>query len=419
MTDISAQLQLPYLAAGQAQKHVTVNDSLRRLDAIVQLSVVSSTTIAQPASPVDGSVYIVPAGKTGTQWATFANWALGYYRDGAWEQITPREGWRAFVKDTDQLVYYTGSAWSLFPVGKLVTVSATDKVLGRATAGAGAAEEIALTAAGRALIDAADATAQRATLGLGSAALKNTGSSGDAVPLLDQSNEWGGDQVYRGYRIVLLPAAAGSGSTGIRLRTFAGEGKFDFGYDEASDGFFLNRFSGGSYADSPLLISGATGAITHKGNAVFHAGASPAPAADNTYNLGSASFRFGTVYAATGTINTSDAREKTALEPIPEAALRAVRRILAGVGVFQWREAVARKGHDPARGGARLHVGVTAQAVRDAFLAEGEDPERWALFCEDKIAGPDGEGTRQGLRTDQLMMLALAAQAEPRGAVAC
>ena len=40
----TSSLVLPYLAVGQAQKHVTVNESLRRLDALVQLSVVSATT---------------------------------------------------------------------------------------------------------------------------------------------------------------------------------------------------------------------------------------------------------------------------------------------------------------------------------------------------------------------------------------
>ena len=49
---------------------------------------------------------------------------------------------------------------------KIQNISATDKVLGRATAGAGDIEEITCTAAGRALIDDADATAQRTTLGL-------------------------------------------------------------------------------------------------------------------------------------------------------------------------------------------------------------------------------------------------------------
>jgi hypothetical protein len=49
---------------------------------------------------------------------------------------------------------------------KLANVSATDRLLGRSSAGAGAIEEITCTAAGRALIDDADAAAQRTTLGL-------------------------------------------------------------------------------------------------------------------------------------------------------------------------------------------------------------------------------------------------------------
>jgi len=55
-----------------------------------------------------------------------------------------------------------------------LNVSATDKLLGRSTAGAGAVEEITLTSAGRALLDDADAAAQRTTLGLGTAATSNT-----------------------------------------------------------------------------------------------------------------------------------------------------------------------------------------------------------------------------------------------------
>ena len=48
---------------------------------------------------------------------------------------------------------------------KIQDVSATDKVLGRSTAGAGDVEEIACTAAGRAILDDADAAAQLTTLG--------------------------------------------------------------------------------------------------------------------------------------------------------------------------------------------------------------------------------------------------------------
>lgn len=58
----------------------------------------------------------------------------------------------------------------------LQNVTATDKLLGRSTAGAGDIEEIACTAAGRALIDDADAAAQRTTLGLGTAATQASGA---------------------------------------------------------------------------------------------------------------------------------------------------------------------------------------------------------------------------------------------------
>jgi hypothetical protein len=51
-----------------------------------------------------------------------------------------------------------------FTYAKLQNVSDTDKLLGRSTAGAGDIEEIACTAAGRAILDDADAAAQRTTL---------------------------------------------------------------------------------------------------------------------------------------------------------------------------------------------------------------------------------------------------------------
>lgn len=53
---------------------------------------------------------------------------------------------------------------------KIQDVSATDRLLGRSTSGAGVVEEIPLTAAGRALLDDASASAQRTTLGLGTIA---------------------------------------------------------------------------------------------------------------------------------------------------------------------------------------------------------------------------------------------------------
>lgn len=109
---VSTNLNLPYLAAGQAQKHVTVNESLLRLDALVQGNVVSRTVSAEPGSPSDGQVYILPSGKTGASWGAMTNGALAYFRDGVWEEIVPREGWTVFVRDEDQHVVWSGAAWA-------------------------------------------------------------------------------------------------------------------------------------------------------------------------------------------------------------------------------------------------------------------------------------------------------------------
>jgi hypothetical protein len=57
---------------------------------------------------------------------------------------------------------------------KIQNVSVTDRVLGRSTAGAGPTEEIACTAAGRAVIAGANAAAQRTTLGVDAAGTDNS-----------------------------------------------------------------------------------------------------------------------------------------------------------------------------------------------------------------------------------------------------
>lgn len=112
MSDFSPNLNLPYLAQGQAQKHVTVNESIQRLDALVQLAVASAATAAEPGAPSDGAIYILPPGKTGAHWGGMSNHALAYYRDGAWEEIAPRGGWLAYVIDTGHMLCFDGAVWA-------------------------------------------------------------------------------------------------------------------------------------------------------------------------------------------------------------------------------------------------------------------------------------------------------------------
>ena len=109
MSEESTNLHLPYILANQAQKHITHNEAIRLLDAIVQLSVVSRVLTAPPGSPADGSRYIVAAGGTGA----WAGWDgdVAYHVDGAWMRLQPRPGWLAYDRNADQLLLRKNSAW--------------------------------------------------------------------------------------------------------------------------------------------------------------------------------------------------------------------------------------------------------------------------------------------------------------------
>lgn len=119
MSDITPHLLLPYILASQAQKHVTHNEALRLLDAMVQLSVLDRNLTAPPASPVDGDRYIVASGATGL----WAGWDLNvaFWIDGVWLRLVPRPGWLAWIAAEQAFVVWNGSSWDL--VGEPVDVS--------------------------------------------------------------------------------------------------------------------------------------------------------------------------------------------------------------------------------------------------------------------------------------------------------
>lgn len=115
----STNLKLPYLAANQAQKHVTVNESLRRLDALIQIAVESAALAAPPATPAEGQSWIVAATPSGA-WAGQGG-KLAAWQDGAWAFHTPRDGWIVWDKATAQIfVWRAGLAvWTPLTAGAL------------------------------------------------------------------------------------------------------------------------------------------------------------------------------------------------------------------------------------------------------------------------------------------------------------
>jgi hypothetical protein len=102
-------LSLPLLAAAQAQKHVTHNEALASLDALVQLAVKERNRPSPPASPAEGDRFLVGAGATGAFADREGDVAL--FDLGIWRFFTPRPGWQAYVEAEDLLVLFDGVEW--------------------------------------------------------------------------------------------------------------------------------------------------------------------------------------------------------------------------------------------------------------------------------------------------------------------
>ena len=105
------QFSLPLLQASQAQKHITVNEALCRLDAVAQLRVQQVGVTVPPISGIDGQAYVVGDLATGDWTGQDGNIALWF--NGGWEFISPLLGWRAFDVSAVAERYYNGQDWVL------------------------------------------------------------------------------------------------------------------------------------------------------------------------------------------------------------------------------------------------------------------------------------------------------------------
>lgn len=194
----TSNLALPYVMAGQAQKHVTVNEGLRRLDALAQTAVESRSVASEPAQPTDGVVYILPPGASGAAWSLMSHGRLAYHRDGAWTEIAPQSGWRAWARDEGALLAFDGAAW--IPAAALLAEgpsgAATRMMVTEAEATlAGAATDAGVVIPARAVVFAVTTRTLEAVTG---AAAYDCGVTGEP-------DKFGGD----------LGAAAGSTNIGV------------------------------------------------------------------------------------------------------------------------------------------------------------------------------------------------------------
>jgi hypothetical protein len=159
----------------------------------------------------------------------------------------------------------------------------------------------------------------------------------------------------------------------------------------SSQGSYVQGQRGGAgswfVGDVGLALGSGNGLMLYAygSNPVYLHGTALRPDTDNAMDLGAASNRFAVVYAGTGTINTSDARDKRDVGEIPDEWLDA----WADVEWSRYRF----------KGGDRWHVGLVAQQVRDAFAARGLDACEIGLLCFDEWEARPAVRARKGSAT--------------------
>jgi len=220
--------------------------------------------------------------------------------------------------------------------------------------------------------------------------------------------------------LTTTPLAVGSGGTGLAtlasnripygngagaLSNVAGFGFYPTGWlsdpalgIEGGSSAAVVLTCGGAYSGAGVRVASSGAAILFAGGADrnFSSGTAFGPATDNAYTLGTAGNRWSTVYAATGTINTSDARHKQDIRDLSEAEKLTAQDIKKLLKAFRFKDAVEAKGDK-----ARIHFGVIAQEVQAAFIANGLNPEDYALFCYDKWEDEFSPVYRQEVTVDE------------------
>lgn len=107
--DTTPNLGLPYIMPAQAQKHVTHNEAIRALDALVQCAVIDRDQQGAPTAPNEGDRHIVAAGAAGS-WQDHDH-ELAVFQDGGWLFYPPRTGWQCWSMAERKFVVWDGTLW--------------------------------------------------------------------------------------------------------------------------------------------------------------------------------------------------------------------------------------------------------------------------------------------------------------------
>ena len=109
MSEKSPRLDLPYIQAAQAQKHITHNEAIERLDALTQLVVTEFDASDPPAIPVDGETFALGTATTG-DWAANPN-EIAFWTGSGWLFLAPQSGWLACRAADQEMRVWDGANW--------------------------------------------------------------------------------------------------------------------------------------------------------------------------------------------------------------------------------------------------------------------------------------------------------------------
>jgi hypothetical protein len=445
---VTPRLSLPLLAAAQAQKHVTHNEALMRLDAVTQMCV-EATVSLEPSVPREGEAWIVAADAVGS----FAGRrdAVALRQDGAWVFLSPSAGWRVWSRGEACLLVHDGARWR--PAAP--TAVALPFLGLNAVADAGARLAVKSASAWLSHEDGgADArlTINKAAPAAAASIVFQTGWSGRVelgTPGADQfrlrtsadGSAWttrltvdpvtGFVGVGRDAPAARLDVATAVGS-GLRLsaaNTGATFSAFDAGADSRAPTLDVD-FTGNSDAAAvtwrvfrATSTTGVAAINVYRANSTatlnaqiaangasfvnvvgnFGVGVSnpdfkltvaghAAPSLDNAYSLGSSTRRWSAIYAATGVVNASDARAKTDIAPCP-LGLDFLRALTPRI--YRWRVG----GLDPAPAAPDVAADGVSLAPRQQGRPRAGRRAHLGFLAQDVKAALDAAGVDCGLWT--------------------
>jgi hypothetical protein len=110
MPDETPKLGLPLLQAAQAQKHLTVNEALIRLDALINAAVLSIGAGEPPTDATDGDAHVVGP-DAGGDWAG-RDGALAFRVNGGWRFARPTPGQRIWLRSEARALVFDGEGWA-------------------------------------------------------------------------------------------------------------------------------------------------------------------------------------------------------------------------------------------------------------------------------------------------------------------